>query len=104
MAPFLTTGSQYKCMHGGTVIFATSNSRTKTGGAAILLESDPPYTVALCAKSDPKCMIATFKNPAARSSITGSAPLTEDSSGNSNDGVKDYPLMLVSNSSAASSK
>ena len=103
MAAFLTTASKYTCMHGGIVTFVTPNSRTKTKGAAVLLQSDPPYVVtSSCTKPEPKCKIAYFTSPAARSSITGSAPITEGSTGKSNDGAKEYDLMLMSNSSAAS--
>lgn len=104
MAAFLTIKSEYKCAHGGTVNFTTSNGRTKTGKAAILLESDAPYVVTLCPNkgNPPPCKDASFENPAAKSSITGSAPLTEASVGTSSDGTTKYPLVFKSNSSAAS--
>jgi len=44
----LTTASQIKCAHGGTVTLTTSNTTLKIDGMPALLESDM-HTVAGCA-------------------------------------------------------
>lgn len=44
----MTTQAQIKCMHGGTAILTTSNTKLTVDGAPALLESDI-HTVAGCA-------------------------------------------------------
>lgn len=107
MAAFLTTDSKYTCGHGGKILFVTSNNRTRTGNAEIVRLSDQPFTVDKCPNpNQPKCTQAFFAGPAAKSSILGSAPLTEDSKGTTNvSGVPlPVPVIRISNSSAASGK
>src|SRR5689334_17955850 len=78
MAALLTTSTSLTCMHGGTVIVVTSNTRALAGGEPVLLASDQ-FTIGDCPLNSP-CTEVRW-TPDAESSVLGDATLNEDSVG-----------------------
>ena len=67
----LTITSQVKCMHGGTAILTTSNTKLTADNAPALLESDV-HSVAGC-----PFMIGTKPSPCIRIEWTGGAAMLQ---------------------------
>lgn len=84
MPPVLTTSSQAKCPHGGTVTLITENTSLTAGGSLVLLESDIhpvvgcSFTVGVVYMP---CLTVEWENGAQSLTVDGVGVLTEMSVG-----------------------
>ncbi len=80
----LTTMSQIKCMHGGTAILTTANTKLMVDNAPALLESDVPVVVGCPFTIGPKyspCVKIEWTLGAAMLSSNGTKVLVKTSIG-----------------------
>lgn len=85
MASTLTTSSQLKCPHGGTVSVTTSNTTTDAAGSKIVTAADT-FTVSGCAFTLPgpkpsPCVRVQWVMPDVRVRVGGSPVLSQTSVG-----------------------
>jgi hypothetical protein len=84
MPGFLTTASSMTCPHGGTVIATPSSANVTAGGAPILTTADT-FTIVGCtfnvAGAPQPCVGVNWIKPAAKSTRSGAATLTDASVG-----------------------
>jgi hypothetical protein len=83
MGGLLNAASILMCPHGGMVTAVPSSARVTLGGATIVLATDT-FTIAACpfAPGAPHpCVLVQWQLPAARSTSSSIATLTEESIG-----------------------
>ena len=84
MPSVLTTASQAKCPHGGTVTLTTENTLLNAGGSPVLLESDIHEVVGCSFTVGPDympCLTVEWENGASSLTVEGTGVLTEMSIG-----------------------
>ena len=84
MPGFLTAAASMTCPHGGTVIATPSGANALAGGSPVLTAADT-FTIAGCpfnvAAVPQPCVSVNWIQPAARSTRSGAATLTQASVG-----------------------
>lgn len=109
MAATLTTASQLKCPHGGTVSISTSNMTTDADGSKIARVSDT-FTIAGCSFTLPgpkpsPCMKVQWIVPDVRVRVGGNPTLSTTSVGLclSADSIPQGPVTISSTQSKVAS-